>query len=165
MRGKHLGASQYGHSIALRPDPMDPYDGASQPYAPTRALPNAPRSGERIPSHDASLMGQRTQVQQALFYEFSRESHVPDNHLLRAIDRFVDLVSIRKPFRRFCGDIGDPSVDPELMIRMLLIGYTMGIRSERRLCDEVHLPNLPIRLVAAKISFWCRQTDAASCCR
>ena len=83
-------------------------------------------------------------MQQALLYEFSLESHVPDDHLLRAIDRFVDLVGIREHLRPFYSDIGRPSVDPEPMIRMLLVGYIMGIRSERRLCEEVHL-NLAYR--------------------
>jgi transposase len=63
---------------------------------------------------------------------------------VRAIDRFVDLSEIRTHLRPFYSEIGRPSIDPELMIRMLLIGYCFGIRSERRLCDEVHL-NLAYR--------------------
>jgi transposase len=59
--------------------------------------------------------------------------------LLRSIDRFVELEQIRQDLARFYSRIGRPSIDPELMIRMLLIGYCFGIRSERRLCDEVHL--------------------------
>ncbi len=90
------------------------------------------------------MMGRRGDSQAALFYEFNLEGHVPGNHLLRSIDRFVDLDGIRSRLRPFYSDIGRPSVDPELMIRMLLIGYIMGIRSERRLCDEVHL-NLAYR--------------------
>ena len=85
------------------------------------------------------MMGERTVAQEALFYEVSRERHVPADHLLRSIDRFVDLSSIRKQLRPFYSESGRPSVDPELMIRMLIIGYTHGIRSERRLCEEVHL--------------------------
>jgi len=72
------------------------------------------------------------------------ERHVPADHLLWSIDRFVDLGSIREQLRPFYSDTGRPSIDPELMIRMLIIGYCMGIRSERRLCDEVHL-NLAYR--------------------
>jgi transposase len=60
------------------------------------------------------------------------------------VDRFVDLGDMRKYLAPFYSEIGRPSIDPELMIRILLIGYIMGIRSERRLCDEVHL-NLAYR--------------------
>jgi len=90
------------------------------------------------------MMGDRTVMQEALFYSFSLEGHVPRNHLLRAIERFVDLDGIRERLRPFYSEMGRPSIDPELMIRMLLIGYCMGIRSERRLCEEVHL-NLAYR--------------------
>ncbi len=85
------------------------------------------------------MMGERQIDQPALFYAFSLERHVPGNHRLRAIDRFVDLGGIRGQLRPFYSDTGRPSVDPELMIRMLIVGYCMGIRSERRLCEEVHL--------------------------
>src|SRR4051795_10351258 len=85
------------------------------------------------------MMGERQTDHPALFYEFSLERHVPGDHLLRSIDRFVDLGDIREQLRPFYSDTGRPSVDPELMIRMLIVGYCMGIRSERRLCEEVHL--------------------------
>ena len=90
------------------------------------------------------MMGERTVAQEALFYSFNLERHVPADHLLRSIDRFVDLSSIREHLRPFYSETGRPSIDPELMIRMLIIGYCMGIRSERRLCDEVHV-NLAYR--------------------
>ncbi len=90
------------------------------------------------------MMGERQTDQPELFYGFSLERHVPSDHLLRSIDRFVDLGDIRVQLRPFYSDTGRPSIDPELMIRMLIIGYCMGIRSERRLCDEVHL-NLAYR--------------------
>lgn len=90
------------------------------------------------------MMGERQVAQEALFYEFRLERHVPSGHWVRAIDRFVDLSEIRTHLRPFYSDIGRPSVDPEPMIRMLLIGYCFGIRSERRLCEEVHL-NLAYR--------------------
>ena len=90
------------------------------------------------------MMGERTVMQEALFYSFRIEDHVPDNHLLRSIDRFVDLSGIREHLKPFYSATGRPSIDPELMIRMLIIGYCMGIRSERRLCEEVHL-NLAYR--------------------
>jgi transposase len=90
------------------------------------------------------MMGERTVLQEALFYSFRIEDHVPQDHLLRSIDRFVDLSGIREHLKPFYSSTGRPSVDPELMIRMLIIGYCMGIRSERRLCEEVHL-NLAYR--------------------
>lgn len=84
------------------------------------------------------MLGPRQEAQAALFYEFSLEDHVPQDHLLRSIDRFVDLSSIRAHLADFYSHTGRPSVDPELLIRMLLVGYCFGIRSERRLCEEVH---------------------------
>jgi transposase len=90
------------------------------------------------------MMGERTVAQEALFYSFNLERHVPADHLLRSIDRFVDLSSIREHLRPFYSSTVRPSVDPELMIRMLITGYCMGIRSERRLCEEVHV-NLTYR--------------------
>ena len=90
------------------------------------------------------MMGERTVAQDALFYSFNLDRHVPADHLLRSIDRFVDLSNIREHLRPFYSETGRPSIDPELMIRMLIIGYCMGIRSERRLCEEVHL-NLAYR--------------------
>jgi len=90
------------------------------------------------------MMGERQVDQAALFYAFSLERHVPSEHLLRAIDRFVDLDGVRAHVAPFYSPIGRPSIDPELLIRMLLVGYCFGIRSERRLCEEVHL-NLAYR--------------------
>jgi transposase len=90
------------------------------------------------------MMGERQVDQSSLFYEFSFEQHVPLDHMLRAIDRFVDLGDIRRRLASFYSTTGRPSVDPELLIRMLIIGYCYGIRSERRLCEEVHL-NLAYR--------------------
>jgi transposase len=90
------------------------------------------------------MMGERAVMQEPLFYSFSVERHVPADHLLRSIDRFVDLSAIREQLRPYYSELGRPSIDPELMIRILIVGYCMGIRSERRLCDEVHL-NLAYR--------------------
>jgi transposase len=90
------------------------------------------------------MMGERRSGQEALFYEFSLERHVPAEHLLRSIDRFVDLDGVRCELAPFYSEVGRPSIDPELMIRMLIVGYCFGIRSERRLCEEVHL-NLAYR--------------------
>src|SRR5438477_3129115 len=90
------------------------------------------------------MMGERRVQQEALFYEFSLERHVPETHLLRHIDRFVELDGLRRELVPFYSEIGRPSIDPELLIRMLIVGYCFGIRSERRLCEEVHL-NLAYR--------------------
>jgi transposase len=90
------------------------------------------------------MMGHRQVEQAALFYEFSLERHIPADHLLRSIDRFVELDELRREVAPFYSTTGRPSVDPELMIRMLIVGYCFGIRSERRLCEEVHL-NLAYR--------------------
>ena len=90
------------------------------------------------------MMGPRQIEQGALFYNFSLDGHVPADHLLRSVDRFVDLSGLRRELAPFYSETGRPSVDPELMIRMLILGYCFGIRSERRLCDEVHL-NLAYR--------------------
>jgi transposase len=90
------------------------------------------------------MMGERTVMQEALFYRFNLEQHVPADHMVRSIDRFVDLSEVRKHLEPLYSSTGRPSVDPELMIRMLIVGYCFGIRSERRLCDEVHL-NLAYR--------------------
>ena len=89
------------------------------------------------------MMG-RQAAPEPLFYDFRLDDHVPANHLLRKIDVFVDLESIRQDLKPFYSQIGRPSVDPELMIRMLIIGYCYGIRSERRLCEDVDL-NLAFR--------------------
>ncbi|MBV9913293.1 MAG: IS1182 family transposase [Sinobacteraceae bacterium] len=90
------------------------------------------------------MMGEGQVRQDALFYEFSLERHVPAEHLLRSVERFVELGRMRSELAAFYSEIGRPSIDPELMIRMLIVGYCFGIRSERRLCEEVHL-NLAYR--------------------
>lgn len=90
------------------------------------------------------MMGERRMAQEPLFYEFSLERHVPADHMLRSIDRFVDLAGLREELRPYYSTTGRPSIDPELMLRMLIVGYCSGIRSERRLCEEVHL-NLAYR--------------------
>ena len=90
------------------------------------------------------MMGQQTGGQDKLFYSFNLEDHVPANHLLRGIDQFLDLRDLRQHLSDYYSHTGRPSIDPELMIRMLVIGYCFGIRSERRLCEEVHL-NLAYR--------------------
>ncbi len=90
------------------------------------------------------MMGPRQMAQGALFYEFSIDEFVPADHPLRGIDRFLDLSDVRPLLASSYSSHGRPSIDPELMIRMLLLGYCQGIRSERRLCEEVHV-NLAYR--------------------
>jgi transposase len=90
------------------------------------------------------MMGQHGGNQDRLFYSFNLDTHVPADHLLRGIDRFLDLADLRQHLAPFYSHTGRPSIDPELMVRMLLLGYCFGIRSERRLCEEVHL-NLAYR--------------------
>jgi hypothetical protein len=85
------------------------------------------------------MMGQQAGHQDRLFHSFNLESHVPADHLLRGIDRCLDLSELRRQLAPFYSHSGRPSLDPELMVRMLLIGYSFGIRSERRLCEEVRL--------------------------
>lgn len=93
--------------------------------------------GERV------MMG-RLEPGEALFYDFRLEDHVPSDHPLRKIDRLLGLSELRSGLRDLYSKTGRPSVDPELMIRMLIVGYLYGIRSETRLCQEVHL-NLAYR--------------------
>lgn len=90
------------------------------------------------------MMGRLAGDQAKLFYEFDLDSRVPAGHLLRKIDAVLDLNGVRRQLASHYSPIGRPSIDPELMIRMLLIGYCHGIRSERRLCEEVSL-NLAYR--------------------
>lgn len=90
------------------------------------------------------MMGQQPPDQNALFYDFRLEDYVPQDHLLRQIDGLLDLSELRDYLSKFYSHTGRPSIDPEVMLRMLVIGYCYGIRSERRLCEEVHL-NLAYR--------------------
>ena len=90
------------------------------------------------------MMGSQMSGQERLFYSFNLDDHIPSNHLLRGVDRFLDLNQLREHLSPFYSHTGRPSIDPELMVRMLIVGYCFGIRSERRLCEEVHL-NLAYR--------------------
>jgi transposase len=89
---------------------------------------------------EAAMMGRRGE-QGSLFYQFRLDERVPKDHLLRRIDRFVtpSLADIHERLQPYYSEIGRPSVDPELMIRMLIVGYCYGLRSERRLTQEVDL--------------------------
>src|SRR5471032_3689127 len=85
------------------------------------------------------MMGRLDSGQDKLFYSFNLDNHVPQSHLLRGIDHFLDLRDLRQHLAPFYSPMGRPSIDPELMIRMLIVGYCFGIRSERRLCEEVDM--------------------------
>jgi transposase len=90
------------------------------------------------------MMGKLPGRQNTLFYDFCLDKHIPADHLLRQIDRFLDFGQISEYLKPFYSHTGRPSIDPELMIRMLLIGYCYGVRSERRLCEEINF-NLAYR--------------------
>ena len=87
------------------------------------------------------MMGRQTVDQSQLFYLFNLEEQIPADHLLRRLNPIVTrvLVDLREKLAPFYSDIGRPSIDPELMIRMLVVGYCYGIRFERKLCEEVKL--------------------------
>ncbi len=87
------------------------------------------------------MMGRQRRDQGRLFYEFQLEDRIPANHLLRRMNVFVTvaLSDLHKELEPHYSEIGRPSIDPELMMRMLIVGYCYGIRSERKLCQEVEL--------------------------
>jgi transposase len=89
------------------------------------------------------MMG-RQNAPEKLFYQFRLEDHVPSDHPLRQLDAALTFDRARTVLAGHYSRKGRPSVDPELMLRMLLVGYAYGIRSERQLCNEVHL-NLAYR--------------------
>jgi len=95
----------------------------------------------QITELEAAMMGRQCGDQTSLFYEFRLDDRIPKDHLLRRIDVFVAPVldKLRKQLRPYYSEIGRPSVDPELMMRMLILGYCYGLRSERKLTQEVEL--------------------------
>lgn len=90
------------------------------------------------------MMGRRERGQGQLFYEFSLDEVVPPDHLVRQIDTVLDLGWVHKELEPHYSHTGRPSIDPELMIRMLIVGYVLAIRSERRICAEIQV-NLAYR--------------------
>src|SRR6516164_1849185 len=87
------------------------------------------------------MMGRQTVDQSQLFYLFNLEEYIPADHLLRRLNPIITrvLIDLREKLAPFYSDIGRPSIDPELMIRMLIVGYCYGIRFDRKLCEEVKL--------------------------
>src|SRR6202051_1906320 len=84
------------------------------------------------------MMGQHDRSE-ALFYYFRLEDQVPESHLLRQIDKHISLAFVREKLKESYSDTGRPSIDPELLLRILLIGYLYGITSERKLVEELRM--------------------------
>ena len=84
------------------------------------------------------MMGQQSRTE-SLFYYFRLEDQIPEDHLLRLIDRYVDLSFVRERLKGLYSSTGRPSIDPEVLLRLLLVGYLYGITSERRLLEEVRM--------------------------
>jgi len=84
------------------------------------------------------MMGNHSRSE-SLFYYFRLEDQVPEDHLLRLIDRHVNFEFIRAKLKNCYSDAGRPSIDPELLLRMLLVGYLYGVRSERKLVEELRM--------------------------
>jgi transposase len=84
------------------------------------------------------MMGQQRRTE-SLFYYFRLEEQIPSDHLLRMIDGHVDFSFVREQLKEFYSSTGRPSIDPEILLRLLLVGYPYGITSERRLLDEVRM--------------------------
>jgi transposase len=89
------------------------------------------------------MMGQQTRTE-SLFYYFRLEDQIPKDHLLRVIDERIDLSFVRERVKTLYSTTGRPSIDPEMLLRLLLVGYLYGITSERRLLEEVRM-NLAYR--------------------
>jgi transposase len=84
------------------------------------------------------MMGQHDRSE-ALFYYFRLEDQVPETHLLRLIEKHISFAFVRKRLKASYSDTGRPSIDPELLLRILLIGYLYGITSERKLVEELRM--------------------------
>jgi len=84
------------------------------------------------------MMGNHSRSE-SLFYYFRLEDQVPENHLLRLIDRYVNFDFVRAKLKERYSDTGRPSIDPELLLRMLLVGYLYGVTSERKLVEELRM--------------------------
>ena len=84
------------------------------------------------------MMGQQLRTD-SLFYYFRLEDQIPDDRLLKRLDRFIDFGFVRERLRDTYSAMGRPSIDPEVLLRLLLVGYLYGITSERRLMEEVRM--------------------------
>ena len=84
------------------------------------------------------MMGQQVRTE-SLFYYFRLQDQIPEDHLLRLVDRYVDFSFVRERLKDSYSSTGRPSIDPEVLLRLLLVGYLYGITSERRLLEEVRM--------------------------
>ena len=84
------------------------------------------------------MMGEQARTE-SLFYYFRLEEQIPEDHLLRMLDRYIDFSFVRERLKTFYSSSGRPSIDPEVLLRLLLVGYLYGITSERRLLNEVRM--------------------------
>jgi transposase len=84
------------------------------------------------------MLGEK-QRKEPMFYYVRMEDIVPEDHLLRLVNKHIDFSFIRKKVKHLYSHTGRPSIDPEVLLRMLLIGYLYGITSERRLCEEIKM--------------------------
>ena len=87
------------------------------------------------------MMGRQIGDQTSLFYEFRLDDRIPKEHLLRRINVLLTPVlgGMHEQLASYYSELGRPSIDPELMVRMLIVGYCYGLRSERKLTQEVEL--------------------------
>ncbi len=85
------------------------------------------------------MMGRLERDQEQFFYEYRLDDLVPADHLVRKVDAVLDLSCLRAELAPYYSHTGRPSIDPELMLRMLIVGYVFAIRSERRLCSELQV--------------------------
>jgi hypothetical protein len=108
------------------------------------------------------MMGRQAADQAQFFYVFNLDERIPKTHLLRRIDVFVTkaLADVHREMAAFYSHTGRPSIDPELLTRMLIVGYCYGIGSERKLCEEVSL-NLAYRWFCRLWTTPCRITPAS----
>src|ERR1700688_1798566 len=102
------------------------------------------------------MMGRQDRDQRQLFYEFSLDEMIPADHLLRRINVFATavLADLHEQLKAFYSDIGRPSVDPELMIRMLLVGYCYGIRHERRPLEASNIDGDTLEIHGTRVRLW-----------
>jgi transposase len=84
------------------------------------------------------MMGQQSGAE-ALFYYFRLEDQVPENHLLRLLEKHISFAFVREKLKESYSDRGRPSIDPELLLRILLLGYLYGIARERKLVEELRM--------------------------
>ena len=126
------------------------------------------------------MMGRRQCGQGQFFYSFDLDKVVPPDHLVRQVEGVLDLSWVHKELAPYYSHTGRPSIDPVLMIRMLIVGYVFAIRSERRLCSEVQVnlayrwfcqlgieDRIPDHSVFLRVppDFRCRSPSASTACR